>query len=130
MFNPRHIIKKTIILFLITLLISPSFFVKAQEIKNNNFIDEKSDLITLKFIKILWGWATGNATSGMSFGFRKTIAKINFVNLDMVRFAIFPPRWEYSDFYNVTAIFFNVNQTIPQGSFTFELDWVIAIIFE
>ena len=105
--------------------------------RNKELINNKNyDLIKTsgqprgKYISILRGWATGNATSGKSIGFRGTIAKINFVYLKMEWYQIFPPRWQMISFNNVTAIFFNVNQTIPIGPFEFENDWVIAIVFQ
>ncbi|MDH7507660.1 MAG: hypothetical protein QHH15_07770 [Candidatus Thermoplasmatota archaeon] len=128
--NYKNIIKTGSILLLTIILILTSFNINAEETKNNNYSNDNPDQIGLRHIKILRGWASGNATSGKLIGLRGKIAKINFEYLRIAKYALIPPRWEYSDFWDVTAIFLKVDQTIPQGHFEFEPDWVLAIIFE
>jgi hypothetical protein len=83
-----------------------------------------------RFISVLRGWAVGNASSGKLIGSHGRIAKINFDFVRITRLRFFPIRWEMSNFWNVTAIFFGLDQTIPEGPFDFERDWVVAIVFK
>jgi hypothetical protein len=105
--------------------------------RNKEFTNNKNDKSTKtldqfreKIVYVLRGLAAGNASGGKLIGFRDKIAIINFDYLEIAKFKFFPPRWEYSDFWDVKAIFFNVNQTITNNSFYFEEDWVIAIVFQ
>ena len=82
------------------------------------------------FFEVLKGVAEGKAISGKVLGFRGKIVKINFEYLKIEVRRLFPLRWEMSNFYNTTAFMFNVNQTIPQGAFDFESEWVVAIVFK
>lgn len=128
--NHEYVLKIVSIFLIIILLISTSVVVIAEKEITNKKIDKNLDQLLLKHIKILRGWATGYAISGKTIGFRGTIAKINFEYLKMEWYQIIPPRWQMTSFYNVTAVFFNVNQTIPQGPFEYGSDWVLAIIFQ
>jgi len=83
-----------------------------------------------KFVSVLRGWAVGNATSGKVIGISGNIAKINFEFLSITKLKFFPPRWETANFWNTSAIIFNLNQTIPQEPFDLEEDWVVAVIFK
>ena len=93
MTNVRFLIKGARIFLLTILLILTSFVVIAdkktkteliiteyKEITNNknDRLTKASNQILGKHIKILRGWAEGNATSGKVIGFRGKIAKINF----------------------------------------------------
>jgi hypothetical protein len=142
--NVRLFLRKASIFLLIILLILTSVDViadiettkpeveipKNEQITNNKNDDSiKNSNYLLRHIKVLRGWAEGNATSGKLIGFRAKIVKINFNYLKIESIRFFPIRWEMSDFWNATAIIFNFNQTIPQGPFEMERDWIVAIIF-
>ena len=143
--NVRLFLRKASIFLLIILLILTSVDViadiettkpevaipKNEPITNNKNDDSiKNSNYLLRHIKVLSGWAEGNATSGKIIGSRGKIVKINFDDLKIDGFHFIPPRWEMSDFKNVTAIFLNVNQNITKDPFYFERDWVIAIVFK
>lgn len=83
-----------------------------------------------RFISVLRGWAVGNASNGELIGSHGRMAKIDFDFLRITRLKFFPIRWQMADFYNATAIIFGLDQTIPGGSFDFERDWVVAIVFK
>ena len=141
--NKKCLLKVISIILLTIFLISTSVVVIADKEKtikevtitrNKEFTNDKNDDLTKNsdqtrgiFVPILRGWATGNASSGKPIGFRGKIAKIKFDYLKIERFVFF--RWEKADFWNATAIFFNVNQPIPKGSFDFKKHWVVAIVF-
>jgi hypothetical protein len=142
--NVRLFLRKASIFLLIILLILTSVDViadiettkpevatlKNEQITNNKNDDSiKNSNYLLRHIKVLRGWAEGKATSGKLIGFRAKIVKINFNYLKIESIRFFPIRWEMSDFWNATAIIFNFNQTIPQGPFEMERDWIVAIIF-
>ena len=83
-----------------------------------------------KFFSVLRGWAIGFATSGKLIGRSGNIAKINFEYLSITKLKFLPPRWETANFFNISAIIFNLNQTIPHGPFDLEEDWVVAVIIK
>ena len=141
--NVSYLIKGASIFLLVISMILTSIVVVAettkpeetiiqnQEITDKNaYLTKTTDQPRFEKMYILRGWAIGNASSGKKIGFRGTIAKIEFDSLKISKFMFPPPRWEFSDYYNVTAIVFNVRQTIPEGPFVFENEWVIAIVFE
>jgi len=133
MINIKYILKGVNIFLITILLISTSVIVIAnKEIINykNEDLSKTSGEVLGKFVSFLRGFAVGNATSAKLIGSSGNIAKINFVYLSITRLKFFPPRWETANFFNTTAIIFNINQTIPHGPFDFQEEWVVAIIFK
>jgi len=141
--NVRLFLKEASIFLLIILLIltsidviadiettKPEVAIPKNELITNNKNDDsiKNSNYLLRHIKVLRGWAEGNANRGKLIGFRDKIAKINFNYLKIESIRFFPIRLEMSDFWNAIAIIFNFNQTIPQGPFEMERDWVVAIV--
>jgi len=131
--NIKYGLRVASTILLITLLISTSVSAIAErdltKYQNNN-LSKISDQSRGKFVSVIRGWAVGNATSGKVIGFSGNIAKINFEYLSITKLKFFPPRWETANFWNTSAIIFNLNQTIPQGPFDLEEDWVVAVIFK
>jgi len=115
-----------------TLILEDQDNVCDSNINNYEFPQKQSDLGFPKglFTEVLIGRAEGEAISGKLIGFRGKIVKINFEYLRIEVRRLFPFRWEMSDFRYTTAFMFNVNQTIPQGPFHFESEWIVAIVFK
>lgn len=129
----RYLLRGLGIFFMIILLVSTSIFVVAEKeiIKDtdNDITNPPAEPLG-KIFSIMRGWAIGNATSGKLIGRHHRIAKINFEYLSITKLKFFPPRWETANFFNNTAYLFNLNQTIPQGPFELQKDWVIAFIIK
>ncbi len=143
--NNIRFFKKSASIFLLTILLiltsvdviadiestTPEVTIPGNEqiinIKNDDSIKNSVQSLR-KHINFLIGWAEGNASSGKLIGFRDKIVKIkfNYFKIEGIRF--FPIRWQMADFWNATAIIFNFNQTIPQGPFEMERDWVVAVV--
>ena len=91
--------------------------------------DSSSELGLAKIAYLKNCYAEGFASSG-----RKIVpgTKIGIIDFDEVRFSklkLFPIRWEFADYEDVTALVFGIDQEIPQGPFEFERDWVRAFVF-
>ena len=129
----RYGLRTACIFLMIILLASTSFLAVANQ---ENAKDKSSDMNDIqkeplgKLFSVMRGWAVGNATSGKLVGLHHRIAKINFEFLAITKLKFFPPRWETANFYNNTAYLFNLNQTIPQGPFELQKDWVIAVVIK
>ena len=143
--NTKYLLKEASFLFIVLLMISTSVSViaenqaakselislKSNKILNKEFVDstEISNQPQGKFISVIRGWAVGNASSGKTIGTRGKIAIIKFDHVIFTQLKFLPLRWEMADFYDVTAIVFRLDQTIPEGPFEFKRERVVAIIF-
>jgi len=114
-----------IITIMIICCVLPSL--TSEEISKNEK-DNPSNLSLPKIAYLKRCYAEGNASSGRTFN----ATKIGIIKFESVRFSklkLIPPRWEFSDYHDATAIVFGIDQEIPEGPFEFERDWVRALVF-
>lgn len=114
-----------IITIMVICCVLPS--ITSDEISKN----EKDNPSSISFPKIAYlkrCYAEGNALSARTFNGTK-IGIIKFESVRFSKFKLIPPRWEFSDFQNASALVFGIDQEIPEGPFYFERDWVRALVF-
>jgi hypothetical protein len=102
--------------------------ISSDEISKN----EKDNPSSLNFPKIAYlkrCYAEGTALSGRTFNATPRIGIIKFESVRFSKLKLIPPRWEFSDYEDATAIVFMIDQEIPEGPFEFERDWVRALVF-
>ena len=102
-------------------------------VSQNNPIDKINDstkpsrLLPRFFFRVL---THGNASSGRQLGVFGNIGIIKFNTVQFVLIRFFPIRLNITNLKNVTAFIYGINQTIPNGSFDFEEEWILfAFVF-